>query len=125
MSGEASGEDGAIQRLCAQREIPDGGSRGFTLRAADGREVRVFAVRRGDVVRAYVNRCPHRGTPLDWRPHEFLDPDGRHILCATHGAVFRIEDGVCIAGPCTFEQLTPLPLERRGDELFASADPEE
>ena len=113
------------QRLCRLDEIPDGGSRGFTLMRPDGRSLRVFAVRRGEGVVAYVNSCPHRGTPLDWRPDDFLDREGRHILCATHGAVFRIEDGVCIAGPCPGEQLTPLPLESRDGVLFAPADPEE
>ena len=112
------------QPLCALEDIPDGGSRGFALRGEDGREIRVFAVRRGEAVWAYVNRCPHRGTPLDWRPHDFLDREGRHIVCATHGAVFQVEDGVCIAGPCPGEQLTPLPLERRGDQLLAPTDVE-
>jgi nitrite reductase/ring-hydroxylating ferredoxin subunit len=115
---------GAI-RLCAVSDVPDGGSRGLTLALPGGSRVRVFAVRRGDSVWAYLNRCPHRGTPLDWRPDDFLDRDGRHIVCATHGAVFRVEDGVCIAGPCPGEQLAPLPLERRGEELFAPADPGE
>ena len=117
--------DEAVTLLCALSEIPEGTSRGFTLERPDGRGLRVFAVRRGETVFAYVNRCPHRGTPLDWRPDDFLDREGRHILCASHGAVFRVEDGVCIAGPCPGEQLTPLPLERRGDALYAAADPEE
>lgn len=115
---------GPTQPLCRLSEVPDGGSRGFELRDASGRPVRVFAVRRGDALWAYVNVCPHRGTPLDWRPHDFLDREGRHIVCATHGAVFRVEDGACIAGPCPGEQLTPLPLERRGDRFFAALDPE-
>lgn len=114
----------ATQRLCDIAEIPDGASLGLTLDRPDGRPLRVFAVRRGDVVVAYVNSCPHRGTPLDWQPNDFLDHEGRHIVCATHGALFRIEDGVCVSGPCPGEQLTPLPLENRAGTLFAPADPE-
>jgi nitrite reductase/ring-hydroxylating ferredoxin subunit len=117
-------KDGATQLLCRLDDVPDGGSRGFRLRDAEGREQRVFAVRRGEALWAYRNVCPHRGTPLDWRPDDFLDREGRHIVCATHGAVFRVEDGVCIAGPCPGEQLTPLPLERRGDRFFAPRDVE-
>ena len=67
------------QPLCRLEEIPDGGSRGFTLAHPDGRSLRVFAVRRGASVVAYVNSCPHRGTPLDWQPDEFLDREGRYI----------------------------------------------
>lgn len=116
---------GSTQLLCRLDEVPEGGARGFTLESPDGRAVRVFAIRRGDTLWAYVNSCPHRGTPLDWRPHEFLDRERRHIVCATHGAVFQVEDGVCIAGPCPGDQLAPVPLEREGDRFFAPRDLEE
>jgi nitrite reductase/ring-hydroxylating ferredoxin subunit len=111
--------------LCRLDEIPDGQARGFTLRDAAGREVRVFAVRRGGSAWAYVNRCPHRGTPLDWTPDHLLDAEGRHLVCATHGAIFRVEDGVCLAGPCTGDQLTPVPLELSDGVLRAPAEVEE
>ena len=38
----------------------------------------------------------------------FLDRSGRHILCSTHGALFRITDGRCIKGPCLGASLVPL-----------------
>ena len=94
--------------LCRLDEIPDGQARGFLLRDAAGREVRIFAVRRGGSAWAYVNRCPHRGTPLDWQPDRFLDATGEHLICATHGALFRPDDGVCVAGPCLGDELTRL-----------------
>ena len=61
-------------------------------------------------MRAYENACPHTGGPLDWVPDRFLAPGKDMILCATHGALFRIEDGYCLAGPCAGERLTPLPV---------------
>jgi len=99
------------QELCRLDEIPDGGARGFRLggEPAPGRlALAVVAVRRGGDVRVYRNRCPHRGTPLDWVPDHFLDRAGRHLVCATHGAVFRVDDGLCLAGPCTGDRLEPL-----------------
>jgi nitrite reductase/ring-hydroxylating ferredoxin subunit len=57
---------------------------------------------------AYENVCPHAGSPLDWLPDRFLDVDRRRILCATHGALFRIADGHCIGGPCAGKSLTPV-----------------
>ncbi len=60
-------------------------------------------------VRVYRNRCPHRGTPLDWQPGRFLDREGRHLVCATHCALFRLEDGHCVAGPCAGDALEALP----------------
>lgn len=75
-----------------------------------GKRQAVFVVRRGDVVRGYVNRCPHRGVPLNWQPDVFLAPDGTAIQCAMHGARFRIDDGRCESGPCPGHFLEPISV---------------
>lgn len=93
--------------LCRVDEIPDGGARGFA--PAPGGFTGLFAVRRGDAVRVYVNACPHLGVPLDWAPDRFLSADGARIVCASHGAEFRIEDGACLRGPCQGEHLDAVP----------------
>jgi nitrite reductase/ring-hydroxylating ferredoxin subunit len=87
-----------MRALCRVDDLPDGGAKAFP--PADGGFGGLFAVRQGDAVHVYVNSCPHIGTPLDWVPGRFLSVDGRHIICATHGAEFRIADGVCLRGPC-------------------------
>lgn len=89
--------------------------------ATEAGPLRIFAVRRDGRVHGYVNRCPHVGTPLDWIEHEFLDRNGRHIVCATHGARFRIEDGVCVAGPCQGDELEPWPVAVRDGALWAAS----
>jgi nitrite reductase/ring-hydroxylating ferredoxin subunit len=94
---------------CRLDEIPDGRARGLVLPDMGDGPLRVMVLRRGDDVIAYRNRCPHRGTPLDLRPDDFLDREGKHIVCATHGAIFRLEDGFCLAGPCAGESLEPIP----------------
>ena len=104
--------------LCRIDEIPDGAARGFTL-GGGAAKLRIFAVRRGDEVHVYVNRCPHVGTPLDWAENEFLDREGRHIVCATHGALFRIDDGRCLAGPCQGDRLEPFPFAVRDGVVHA------
>jgi len=93
--------------LCSLDALPDGREReGREIEArVGGRSLRLFLVRIGGEVRAYVNRCPHRGSPLNWLPDRFLAEDREHAICATHGAVFRIEDGRCVAGPCRGEFL--------------------
>ena len=88
--------------LCPLDDIA-GGSAGFEIAGK-----LVMAIRQGDTVFAYVNSCPHVGTPLDMWPGRFLTRDGEYILCATHGALFRIEDGHCVAGPCVGRGLTPI-----------------
>ena len=57
--------------LCAVDDIPDGGSNGFFTETSDGRLL-YMAVRRGDKVFVYENKCPHTGMPLDFQPGQFL-----------------------------------------------------
>jgi len=64
-----------------------------------------MVIRRDDAAFVYVNSCPHIGSPLDFRPGQFLNLERTHILCSTHGALFRIEDGHCISGPCAGDRL--------------------
>lgn len=59
---------------------------------------------------AYVNRCPHQGTRLDFEPKQFLDPTQRFLLCGKHGAVFDIPTGHCTDGPCKGERLEPVEV---------------
>ena len=59
---------------------------------------------------AYVNRCRHMTTPLDFIRDEFLSEDRRYLMCYTHGALYEPATGLCIAGPCKGESLYPLPL---------------
>ncbi|MCX7353435.1 MAG: Rieske (2Fe-2S) protein [Alphaproteobacteria bacterium] len=106
-----SGRDARLT-ICRLDEIPDGGARGFTVETASG--VRdILIVRRGDTIFAYENSCPHVGTPLDWVSDQFLSEDGSHIVCATHGAQFRIEDGMCFSGPCHGVPLPPIAVKIR------------
>ncbi len=96
-------------RLCRLDDIEDGTSQRFTAEIA-GTPKSVLAVRRGETVHAYVNSCPHIGAPLDFLPGRFLNAEGTHILCANHGALFRIEDGYCVSGPCAGDGLEPLEI---------------
>ena len=97
-----------MRALCRLDELPDGGARGFG--PAPGGFTGLFAVRRGDRVFAYVNACPHIGAALDWAPDQFLSADRSVILCATHGAAFVIESGVCVSGPCVGDQLESVQV---------------
>jgi len=67
---------------------------------------------------AYVNRCRHMTTPLDFIRDQFLSEDRRHLMCYTHGALYEFATGLCIAGPCKGESLYRLPLRiDRGEVL--------
>ena len=112
---------GADERvLCRAEEVEEGAARGFP--APPGRFTGLFAVRKGGEVRVYVNSCPHIGLPLEPLPHRFLDTRKAHIVCAAHGARFRIEDGVCFTGPCIGEALEAVPVRIEDGKVLIPAD---
>ncbi|MDE1196059.1 MAG: Rieske (2Fe-2S) protein [Pseudomonas sp.] len=92
-----------MEYLCNGDDLAEGKSRGFDV---DG--LQLLAVRRAGQVHVYRNRCPHRGVPLEWHPDQFLDASASLIQCATHGALFLIESGECIAGPCEGKYLSAI-----------------
>ena len=103
-------------RVCRLDELNDPDSRGLTL-CIDGQFYDIFIVCQGQQVFAYLNSCPHTGGPLDWVPDQFLSLDRDYIQCATHYALFRFNDGHCVAGPCDGERLTPVPLVITAGEI--------
>jgi nitrite reductase/ring-hydroxylating ferredoxin subunit len=107
--------DLVCQRLCALADLPDGGSRGL-LR--EGFDDRVFAVRQGDEVHAWLNDCPHEHRPLGWQRNEFLSGDGSHIVCYAHSAHFDIRSGHCFAGPCQGQNLLRVPTTVRDGAVW-------
>jgi nitrite reductase/ring-hydroxylating ferredoxin subunit len=95
--------------LCPLADLPDPGSKGFRFRV-ERTLFAGFVIRRGDGVLGYVDSCPHAGWPLAGAPDRYLTRDDRLILCAGHGALFEIDDGVCVTGPCLGERLEPWPV---------------
>lgn len=83
--------------------IEDGKARGFVLEMRAGR-FHGFVVRRGDAVHGYVDRCPHLRLPLAQQLDDYVH--GEHIVCSWHGAIFAVEDGKCLAGPCVGSSLS-------------------
>jgi nitrite reductase/ring-hydroxylating ferredoxin subunit len=79
---------------------------------ADGTPREALVMRdAGGVVRAYLNRCRHLPIPLDGGTRRFLDDDRRYLMCGTHGALYRLEDGYCFVGPCRGESLRAIAVE--------------
>ncbi|MET3999334.1 Rieske (2Fe-2S) protein [Marinobacterium sp. MBR-109] len=105
-------------KICTLDDLMPDTPRGFDL--DDG--TALLLIRRGDRVIAWRNSCPHRGIRLEWQPDQFLDYEKQFIQCATHGALFGIEDGICIAGPCPGEQLEALSVEVRDGEVWLRLD---
>lgn len=105
--------------------IPPDGCKGFASSSHPALETTCFAVRQGQQLFVYRNRCPHLGIPLEWMPDQFLDRDGHYIQCSTHGALFRIDSGQCVAGPCQGEFLEAIPFRIEAKSLIIDENPAE
>ena len=106
-------------RLCRLDDIAEPGARGFSFRSGEALFAG-FVVRAGGEVRGYEDHCPHAGMPLALIPHRYLTREGDLILCASHGALFRPTDGVCVGGPCAGRSLTPWPVRIEGGEIVTA-----
>ncbi|MDG4721345.1 MULTISPECIES: Rieske (2Fe-2S) protein [Thalassospira] len=98
--------------LCTLSDLDATGAKGINLGGTG-----IFVVRSGDDVFGYVNSCPHIGVPLDMEPDEFISDFGAEIICSTHGARFRIEDGECVSGPCTGDALESVAVKVTGENV--------
>lgn len=100
-------------RVCASRELVDGGH-GVRLAARylDGDAV-VFFVRYDGRAYGYLNRCAHVPMELDWVEGQFFESSGLYLMCATHGAIYAPDTGRCVGGPCRGARLRPVEVEER------------
>ncbi|UTF59961.1 Rieske (2Fe-2S) protein [Gilvimarinus sp. DA14] len=95
--------------ICNSADLPEGSSRGYQIER-DGADLAVILIRKRGQAYAYHNLCPHVAIPLEWVEHEFLTSDGSLIQCANHGALFVIENGQCVSGPCAGQALRALSI---------------
>lgn len=103
--------------LCEFDAIEENSARGFTI---DNQQL--VAVKKNGQVYVYVNSCPHIGITLEFQPHQFLDLEKRYLQCANHGALFEIETGDCIAGPCISQALKPVPITVADNQIMIAGE---
>ena len=104
--------------VCRIEDLDDPGCREFVIGSGDW-PFKGFVVRQGDAVHAYQNYCVHQGHPLNWSPDNFLTKDKRQIICSSHGAVYDIESGECVGGPCVGKMLRRVECEVRDGYVIA------
>ena len=109
----------AARIICASDALQEGG-RGvrFKVQTGDG-EAPAFVVRSGGKAYAYLNRCAHIPVEMDWEDGAFFDYSKLYLICATHGATYLPDTGVCVMGPCPGKRLVPVDVfERDGQVLL-------
>ncbi len=112
------------QPLCASGELVERGV-AFVFDVLQFRQpARGFALRFDGQVVAYLNRCLHVPTEMDWQPGEFLDSSKEFIMCSIHGAAYEPLGGRCIGGPCGRGTLTVLKVEERDGQVYWYPSPD-
>ena len=104
--------------ICDAAALEDGGKGVRFSIERYGKPQAAFAIRYDGQVYAYINRCAHVPTELDWVHGEFFDFSGLYLVCSTHGATYLPESGRCVAGPCSGRQLVRLPVEETDGQVF-------
>ena len=104
--------------LCRSEQLEEKG-RALVFDVLHFREpAHAFALRFEGRVVAYLNRCAHVPTEMDWQPGEFLDSGREFILCSIHGAAYDPRNGRCLAGPCGRGRLTELRVDERDGQVY-------
>jgi len=79
--------------------------------ACDGGFASLIVTRKGAIVSAFRNKCPHAGYPLQRSDGRIVVQEGRFMICGGHSASFRLEDGACAGGPCNGDPLERVAIE--------------
>ncbi len=106
------------QPLCRAEELTERGRAvGFDV-LLWRQPARGFALRFDGRVVAYINRCAHVPTEMDWQPGEFFDADKRTIVCSIHGATYEPSNGHCRGGPCERGRLMAVDVGERDGQVY-------
>ena len=108
-----------MQAVCPTSDIPlDGAKEVFV----EGKGVVI--VNRDGQYYAYANWCPHLGIELNFMPDQFMDSDNQFLMCENHGALFEVDTGHCLSGPCSGDHLKPIDLSVEGDQILLGEIPD-
>ncbi len=96
--------------LCSIDDIENGEAKELSFRSRN-ELYDIFIQKHDGNIYAYVNVCPHAGTPLNMEEGRFMEKSGKYLMCHTHGALFQLDDGLCVAGPCNGARLQAVAIK--------------
>ena len=115
---DANNDDEQPLLLCASDALAERGKAVSFEVLQWKRPERAFALRFDGEVHAYLNRCAHVPTEMDWQEGEFLDSRQQYIICSIHGAVYDPRTGRCVTGMCGRMGLTKIAVEEREGQVY-------
>lgn len=83
-----------------------------------GKTLKGLVVKKNGRYFAYHNLCKHLPVTLDLNDGAFFTHDKSHLQCHMHGAMYEVETGFCVAGPCQGARLTTLELKEEENQLI-------
>lgn len=98
-------------------DLTDPGAREFFVGEGDW-PFRGLLVQVSGRLMAYANVCPHKQHPLNLADDEFFVPGQTLLRCASHGALFEPESGLCVYGPCAGRKLRALECWVESGEIW-------
>lgn len=115
-------DDLDVYVICRANDIEPGKAKAFSLsrvsETGEGRPFGIVVIRVSrDTYVGYVNSCPHEGKWLNIGSGEFFNPERTRLRCGRHGALFEIDTGLCVAGPCKEKSLEPIAIAVIGGDL--------
>lgn len=81
-----------------------------------------FLIRYENKVFAYVNQCAHIPVELDWKEGEFFTAEKDFLICATHGAQYQPNTGLCVIGPCKGRSLKSMDVLEENGRIVVDLD---
>ncbi|MBL4836320.1 MAG: Rieske 2Fe-2S domain-containing protein [Kordiimonadaceae bacterium] len=116
--GDVPGGPEAGTLIARLADLPTHGGKDVLFKK-DELRVNVFVQRWQNDVFVYENCCPHAHTPLNLANDRFLNLSENALICRTHGALFTIEDGKCIGGPCQGQYLRAVDFEVKSGAIYS------
>lgn len=104
-----------MARLCHINDIPEGKTRGFVIG-----DLKIIALKKDAQLYLYENSCPHLGLDLEFQPDDFLNYDETFLQCSTHGAIFTLDKGFCVLGPCKGESLRAISFKVDNGQIIVT-----
>lgn len=104
--------------LARLEDVPNPGAIVVYVGEGDAR-MSLILTRRDDHISCFRNRCTHANYPLQRADGRIVVQEGRHLVCAAHGASYTLE-GACVGGPCNGAGLEPVVIVVRDGAVFAS-----
>lgn len=84
----------------------------------DGQIFPAFVIRYGNVLRSFLNVCPHMGLRLNRESGVLFHREKNYLFCRAHGAGFEPVNGKGIIGPCNNLSLISLKVEERKGTIY-------